>query len=163
MAIYVNNLQAEVDIPGGVEELLARAARAVLERAGRSGAEAGITLADDSYLRELNRNYRGVDEPTDVLSFALRERQEDEPAHEEAGPELLGDVVISAPRAAAQAEEYGHPLQRELAFLAVHGLLHLLGHDHDQDDGAQSMRALEEAILTELGWERGREAAKEHH
>ncbi len=148
MATYVNNLQDKVEVPPELETILLRVAAAALDRAGRAGAEAGITLADDSYLQELNREYRGIDGPTDVLSFALRETEPDEPAYDECGPDLLGDVIISMEKAVAQAEEYRHSLRRELAYLAVHGLLHLLGHDHGQAEDARRMRAAEEEILT---------------
>lgn len=162
MAIYVNNLQDEVEIPPALEELLRRVAEGTLTRFGCAGAEAGITLADDAYLHELNREYRGVDAPTDVLSFALREAVPAEPAHGEAGPELLGDVVISVERARVQAGEYGHSLARELAYLSVHGLLHLLGFDHDRPERAGEMRSAEEAILAEYGLTRDA-TAEEHH
>lgn len=147
MATYVNNLQDRVEVPPELEGLLLKVAAATLERAGRAGTEAGITLADDNYLQELNREYRGIDAPTDVLSFALSETGPCEPVHGECGPELLGDVVISMEKAAAQAGEYGHSLRREVAYLAVHGLLHLLGYDHDRAENARLMRAAEEEIL----------------
>ena len=162
MAIYVNNLQDEVEIPPALEELIRRVAEGVLARFGCAGAEAGITLADDPYLHELNRDYRGVDAPTDVLSFALREADPDEPVYEEAGPEVLGDVVISVERARVQAGEYGHSLDRELAYLSIHGLLHLLGFDHDRPERAGEMRSAEEAILAEHGLTRDA-STEEHH
>ncbi|MGQ9779342.1 MAG: rRNA maturation RNase YbeY [Bacillota bacterium] len=160
--MYVNNLQDKVTIPQELEDLLRRVAAATLARFGCPEAEAGITLADDSYLHELNREYRGVDAPTDVLSFGLRETAPDEPAYAEPGPEILGDVVISAERAVAQAAEYGHPLARELAYLAVHGLLHLFGHDHDRPEEAEEMRRLEEEILSAQGLRRD-ETTEEYH
>ena len=162
MAIYVNNLQDKVEIPPDLVELLRRVAEATLARFGYAEAEAGITLADDPYLHELNREYRGVDAPTDVLSFGLRETAPGEPAYTEPGPALLGDVIISAERAVAQAAEYGHSLARELAYLAVHGLLHLLGHDHERPEDAEEMRRREEEILAENGLRRDA-AAEEHH
>lgn len=144
--IHVNNLGDEGALPADLAALLEALARAVLIRAGRAEAEVGITLADDDYLRALNKRYRGVDAPTDVLSFGF-----DEPAGGEAGPDLLGDVFISLPRAADQAREYGHGFRREVAFLAVHGLLHLLGYDHDQPGREEAMLAEAEAILAEKG------------
>lgn len=147
MATYVNNLQDKVEVPPELEALLLGVAAATLERAGRTGAEAGLTLADDNYLQELNLEYRGIDAPTDVLSFALCETEPGEPAYGECGPDLLGDVVISMEKAVAQAEEYHHSLRREVAYLAVHGLLHLLGHGHDRAEDARLMRTAEEAIL----------------
>src|SRR5690606_21198778 len=110
----------------------------------------------DEEIRVLNRDYRGKDAPTDVLSFPLWEPEEvaDIRAHPERYPErplLVGDVVISVETAARQAEEYGHGLERELAYLCVHGMLHLLGYDHEDEAARAAMRAREEAILTELG------------
>ncbi len=145
--IHVNNLQDKVSLPDGTEQFLIDLGQVTLANAGRDPAEVGITLADDTYLQELNRNYRGIDAPTDVLSFALDEAGEGEPGYEQAGPELLGDVIISVERAAAQAEEYGHSLRREMAYLAVHGLLHLLGYDHDGPEQGAQMRRTEEEIL----------------
>ncbi|NLG84855.1 MAG: rRNA maturation RNase YbeY [Firmicutes bacterium] len=162
MAIYVNNLQDKVEIAPDLVELLHRVGEATLARFGHGEAEAGITLADDPYLHELNREYRGIDAPTDVLSFGLREETPEEPAYLEPGPEVLGDVVISAERAVAQAAEYDHSLARELAYLAVHGLLHLLGYDHDRPEEAEEMRRLEEDILNAQGLKRDA-AAEEHH
>lgn len=115
-----------------------------------SGAEVSVVLADDSYIHELNLEYRGKDCPTDVLSFALDEGDEPDIVD---GPEesLLGDIIISLETAARQAEEYSHSLERELAFLTLHGMLHLLGYDHEEDDDRQEMRQQEEHILSLLG------------
>ena len=149
MGINVNNLQQKVELTAEIEKLLTEVAEIALAHAGRKNAEIDITLADDAYLRQLNRNYRGIDAATDVLSFSMLETRDEEPEYEDPGPELLGEVVISSERAAAQAEEYGHPLERELAYLAVHGVLHLLGYDHGDPLRQQNMRAEEERILQE--------------
>lgn len=96
-----------------------------------------------------------MDAPTDVLSFALEEKSPDEPAYADpGGDKLLGDIIISVPTAVRQAGEYGHSLARELAFLAVHGFLHLLGYDHDTAAGAADMEARQEAILAGVGLRR---------
>ncbi|HEY8418558.1 MAG TPA: rRNA maturation RNase YbeY, partial [Limnochordales bacterium] len=132
-------------------------ARAALAAEGMPDhAEVAVTLVDDEEIRVLNRDYRGKDVPTDVLSFPLWEPQEiaDIRTHPERYPErplLVGDVVISVDTAVRQAEEYGHGLERELAYLCVHGVLHLLGYDHEDETARAAMRAREEAILTELG------------
>lgn len=112
--------------------------------------EVSVVLADDEYIHQLNRQYRGKDCPTDVLSFALNEGEEPEILD---GPEeiLLGDIIISLETAARQAEEYGHSLERELAYLTVHGILHLLGYDHMTEDEKKEMRQEEEYILSFLG------------
>lgn len=151
MAIHVNNLQDKVETTDEIMEMLREIAQSVLERAGKADSEAGLTLADDEYLRTLNRDYRGLDASTDVLSFAMHETAAEEPEYTETGPDLLGDVVISVEMAAAQAREYGHGFPREMAYLTVHGLLHLLGYGHEGSEGAQIMRAEEEAILAAFG------------
>ena len=118
-------------------------------------AEISVLLVDNVTIRELNRDYRNKDSVTDVLSFPLEEAAPDdgEPAVI-GGPagRMLGDIVISVERAVEQAVEYEHSIERELAFLAVHGLLHLLGHDHEKDAAAKKlMRSEEKRILTALG------------
>ena len=119
-----------------------------------------VCITDDAGIQESNRNMREVDAPTDVLSFPMFELAPgDKPRAEWADPDTdrvwLGDMMISEQRAAAQAEEYGHGLERELAYLAVHSVLHLLGYDHlDEGPMKAQMRAREEAILAELGLER---------
>ncbi len=130
-----------------------------------------LTLTDDEGIRELNRQYRGLDKPTDVLSFSLLEGEEpdihynDEYEASEEGTEdwkdeekmgdpfadLLGDIVISVERAEAQAQEYGHSLERELGFLFVHGFLHLLGYDHGDEEQEKEMFAKQEEVLREAG------------
>lgn len=112
--------------------------------------EVSVVLADDEYIHQLNHQYRGKDCPTDVLSFALNEGEEPEIID---GPEvvLLGDIIISLETATRQAEEYGHSLERELAYLTVHGILHLLGYDHMLEDEKKEMRQEEEYILSFLG------------
>ena len=120
--------------------------------------EVDVLLTDDEGIRQINLEQRGVDAPTDVLSFPMFEFAPGQPPAEgaEIDPETgllpLGDMVVSMERARAQGEEYGHGTKRELAYLAVHSVLHLLGYDH-MDDGPQKarMRAREEAILNQLG------------
>jgi probable rRNA maturation factor len=115
--------------------------------------EVSLVLADDEYIHTLNLQYRGKDCPTDVLSFALNEGEEPEVID---GPEevLLGDIIISVETAARQAAEYGHSLERELAYLTVHGILHLLGYDHMTEEEKQEMRHEEEHVLSLLGIDR---------
>lgn len=115
-------------------------------------AEVGILLTDNEYIRELNLKYRGKDCSTDVLSFALNEEAEAEPAITDGTQNmLLGDIVISLETAACQAAEYGHSFLRELAFLTVHGILHLLGYDHETKTEQLEMRKEEEHIWGLLG------------
>lgn len=130
-----------------------------------------LTLTDDEGIRELNRQYRGLDKPTDVLSFSLLEGEEpdihynDEYEATEEGEEgwkdeektgnpldeLLGDIIISVPRTEAQAEEYGHSFERELGFLFVHGFLHLLGYDHGNEAEEREMISKQDEVLKEAG------------
>jgi len=115
--------------------------RRVVRNAGRTlraSGEVSVVLAGDGLLRRLNRQYRGNDRPTDVLSFPGA-----------GGEEGLGDVVISVPTAARNARRQGHSVQRELDILALHGFLHVLGHDHETDDG--TMDRLEERLRRDLG------------
>jgi probable rRNA maturation factor len=119
--------------------------------------EVVVTLVDDARIHELNRDYRGVDRPTDVLSFALNESGEEEPdiyldeTEADQYPNMLGDIVISVSRAYAQAEEYGHSVERELCFLAVHGFLHLLGYDHGSEAEEKEMFGRQEEVLQAIG------------
>ncbi len=125
-----------------------------IRRSGRSDeAEVSLMLVDDQRIHALNLEYRGVDRPTDVLSFALQEEMEEEPDSDFADG-MLGDIVISVPRARAQAEEYGHSFERELVYLAVHGTLHLLGYDHEEETAKLEMRRKEEEVMALLKLER---------
>lgn len=116
----------------------------------------GLVVTDDQGIRDLNRRHRGIDAPTDVLSFPLWEYEAPEKPRLDfplppGEPLPLGDLVISHERAVEQAGEYGHSLAREMAFLVVHGVLHLLGYDHEDAVDAGEMRRQEEAVLSGLG------------
>lgn len=120
---------------------------------GPEEAEVSLMLVDDQRIHALNLEYRGVDRPTDVLSFALQEETDEEPdvVFED---DMLGDIVISVERAREQAIEYGHSFEREIVYLAVHGILHLLGYDHEDTQEKETMRAKEEEVMASLGLER---------
>lgn len=149
MAVLVSNLQEELAVDAQMEALVEKTAAAALAAAGLvEDAEVSVVFVSDDYIQQLNRQYRDIDSPTDVLSFAL---EEGEPMPGGGPGRILGDVVISLPRAQEQAQEYGHSLSREVAFLTAHGVLHLLGYDHQDEQGTAGMRALEEAVLTGLG------------
>ena len=110
-----------------------------------------MLLTDDAHIHEINREMRQVDRPTDVLSFPLGVDGKYD-VDENNGCKMLGDIVISMERAQEQATLYGHPLQREVAFLTVHSMLHLLGYDHENGGlEAMRMREKEEAVLLQLG------------
>ncbi len=147
-----------------VVNALRRAVETLLARHGLAEAEVTVSLVGDAEMRRLNRRYRGRDEPTDVLSFPLHSPGAIRPGDRtrptgggdasSALPLLLGDVVISVERAARQAGEYGHPLAREMAFLAVHGVLHLLGYDHETAEEERAMSGEAEIVLAAVGLER---------
>lgn len=105
-----------------------------------------LIFVGDEEIRQLNREYRGKDRPTDVLSFPMYERDEEFIVGEDE-PLLLGDIVISVPRAKEQSIEYGHSFEREMGFLLVHGFLHLMGFDHDTDATEQEMQRKQEEVL----------------
>jgi len=126
--------------------LLRQAVRAALGQGySESAADVTVLLGDDSYLRELNRQFAGVDAATDVLSFFVGE------VNPENGVTYLGDVAISFERAQQQAEQAGHPLEHELRLLAVHGVLHLCGYDHATIEDQSLMWKIQAAVLHELG------------
>lgn len=119
---------------------------------GLAESELSLVLCDDAFIHPLNRDWRGVDRPTDVLSFPQEEP--DAPGVFAEPPPVLGDVVVSTETAARQAAELGHPLEVEVRALVVHGLLHLLGHDHEDDeDAATRMRVEEARLLRAIGVE----------
>jgi probable rRNA maturation factor len=134
----------------GAEAIAEAAARAVLAEAPESTAQAvlGVILTDDAEQRQLNRTYRGKDSPTNVLSFAMADPAAPGPA---GSPVLLGDVVLAFETVAREAAEQDKPLADHLRHLVVHGVLHLLGFDHETDTEAATMEARETAILKELG------------
>ncbi|MFD1422952.1 rRNA maturation RNase YbeY [Laceyella tengchongensis] len=116
--------------------------------------EVSVTIVDNERIHQLNKEYRDVDRPTDVLSFPLWEPDEEWVIDEEEERVALGDIVISLPKAKEQAEAYGHSLDREVGFLAVHGFLHLLGYDHETKEEEKEMFAKQEEILSLVGLHR---------
>ncbi|WP_238933716.1 rRNA maturation RNase YbeY [Brevibacillus choshinensis] len=139
-----------------LQDLITRCLEAAAVREEVDG-EVVVTIVSNERIHELNRDYRDVDRPTDVLSFAMNEPGEgemeiflDEDDLEEF-PNMLGDIIISLPKAKEQAEDYGHSLDRELGFLAVHGFLHLLGYDHGTEEEEKEMFSRQEAVLEQIG------------
>lgn len=126
------------------EKIIERSIEIALETEGEdTDVEVSVLLTDDAEIKKLNRNYRGVDSATDVLAFAMREGED-----AELTPSILGDIVISIDTAQRQANEYGQTLEDELALLAVHGTLHLLGYDDLKENDAEIMREKERIILS---------------
>ena len=143
--VLITNSQKAVKVPSGLRILIRRACNAVLE------FEHFEAPAEISAIAELNNQYRNKPMPTDVLSFPLGVDGKYD-VDENNGCKMLGDIVISMERAMEQANLYGHPLQREVAFLTVHSMLHLLGYDHENGGlEAMRMREKEEAVLLQLG------------
>ncbi len=154
--VTIVNQQKAVKIPTGLRLLIRRCCHAVLELEGFEGsAEVDVSLVDNDQIHRINLEQRAIDMPTDVLSFPLGENGEydQNPA---TGAAMLGDIVISLERAQVQAEEYGHSFQREVGYLTVHSMLHLLGYDH-VDGGLEAvrMREKEETVMTSVGLPRG--------
>jgi probable rRNA maturation factor len=151
------DIQIEVaaSIPDeALDALLRQAIVTTADMAGQTVAgEMALVLIDDERMRELNRTYRDVDAATDVLSFAAMDDSDPHalvlPAD---APVYLGDVLISWPRARAQAAERGHAVEAELCLLAIHGLLHLLGYDHAEPDDRLHMWSIQQAVLSRLGY-----------
>ena len=150
MEVIISNYPEEQSFPQEIEDNVRMAAEMVGKLYDVENGEVSVTLTNNAYIHTLNKQYRGIDRPTDVLSFALNESVEPET---EGGPDInvLGDLVISVERAEEQAQEYGHSLRREVAFLTVHGMLHLLGYDHMEDEEREQMEAEQRFVMEKLG------------
>ena len=137
-------------------KVLERVASFGIENELKKDAEVTLTLCDGEEIREINREHRGIDSETDVLSFPLWDvRAGEEPfVDPESKCIMLGDIIISMPRLKEQAEEYGHSVRREAAYLCIHGILHLLGYDHMTDEDKCEMRAREEELLSQINFTR---------
>lgn len=153
--VSITNKQKAVKIPTGIRLLVRRCCSAVLIMEEFEGAaEVSVSFVDNEQIRDLNREFRDKDSATDVLSFPLGENGVYD-YNNETQAYMLGDIVISVPRAIEQAHMYGHSLRREIGFLTVHSMLHLLGYDHEGDSlEAMRMREKEESVLTKLGLQR---------
>ncbi len=152
--IYFNNDQDKFPVTYKLKMLIRRAVDATLSFEGyENDCEVSVTFTDNESIHLLNEQYRGVDRPTDVLSFPLTDfsGNGEEPAID-APLVSLGDIVISLEKAAEQANEFGHSFERETAFLCVHSMLHLLGYDHEtSEEDEQDMRARQTAIMESMG------------
>ncbi|MCI3919702.1 rRNA maturation RNase YbeY [Paenibacillus sp. TRM 82003] len=162
------NEQDAVPLPEGIEARLERLLEIAGEMESVEGGDVTVTFVTDEAIQELNRDYRKLDKPTDVLSFSMWEEGEfeteiryaDEDDDEESGElvelpdDPIGDIVISVPTALRQSEEYGHSLERELGFLFVHGFLHLIGFDHQDEETERVMNEKQEQVLQRAGLSR---------
>lgn len=162
LMIQIDNRQDKYKVTSELEELVTAAVDNVLKyESFEKPAEVSIVFTDDEGIRVYNKQFRGKDSATDVLSFPMLDYDdgyEDDGEVEvgvedldlENGEVVLGDIVISLERAQEQAKEYGHSFEREAAYLTVHSMLHLLGYDHMEDDDAKIMRQKEEDVLTAM-------------
>lgn len=150
--INFSNRQRKVKLPQNVKTLLTSAVKASLEVEGVSEpAEVNITFVSDEGIKNINRDFRNINKSTDVLSFPLGENGVYD-VNPENGRILLGDVIISVEHALMQAETFGHSFEREMAYLTVHSIFHLLGYDHiDEAEEKRIMREREEAALSAIG------------
>ena len=143
MEIYIENRQEIIQINSNINDIIERTIKeALMLEKGNLNYEVSVSIVDNHEIKELNREYRGIDEETDVLSFPM----EDEFVME--GPLLLGDIIISAEKALEQAEEYNHSLYREMSYLTAHSMFHLMGYDHMTDDEKSIMRKKEKEIMS---------------
>ncbi len=159
MDISFLNEQDKFDITDKLKELITLAAKTALDYMGFDrDAEISVMFTDNEGIRVLNAQHRGIDRATDVLSFPMLEYDDDGEMFDDPGDiedELcLGDIVISLERAAEQAEEYGHSFEREVGFLTVHSMLHLLGYDHMTEEEEKEMFGFQKEILAKMGLER---------
>ena len=153
--VLITNKQSEVKIPVGIRLLIRKCCHAALAYEGfEHDAEVSVMLVNNEEIHKLNLEFRKIDRPTDVLSFPLGSegKYEENP---DTGSYMLGDIVISLETAQKQSQVYGHSLEREVGFLTVHSMLHLLGYDHEEGTiEAVKMREKEEKVLSDLGLKR---------
>ena len=157
MSVFIDNRQKKITVDEAMEILVAQVVDKVLSfEECEEEYEVSISFVDNEEMRSLNMEYRGIDKETDVLSFPMVEfieaglEEEDENAEYIEEEIALGDIVISMERALEQSEEYGHSFNRELAFLLVHGMLHLLGYDHEEGAYEGEIFEKQESILREM-------------
>ena len=145
LQIYFENVQENERGTYALKMRVRESVLATLAYEGKEGhSEVSVTFTDNEGIRAINREYREIDAPTDVLSFPLFEECD--------GTRMLGDIVLSLEKCRAQAEEFGHSFERECAFLTVHSTLHLLGYDHvNGEEEEQDMRARQTAIVEKMG------------
>jgi probable rRNA maturation factor len=159
MSVFIDNRQEQIEVDSKMEALIEQVVQKVLEVEVEEDYEVSISFVDNREIKELNKQYRNKDTATDVLSFPLKEFEETDENYsneEEYVQEdmLLGDIVISLEKAKEQALEYGHSFERELAFLTVHGVLHLLGMDHEDEEQEKEMLKKQDEILQLLNIQR---------
>lgn len=152
MTLLIDN-RTDFDLSDEMQTLLARACKESLDyEEFEPDCEISLSIVSDEEIHSINRQFRNIDSPTDVLSFPQLTFEEGEEADvNENGEIVLGDIIISIDKAKEQAKEYGHSLERELAFLAVHSMLHLMGYDHMEKDEEEDMFRRQKEILIRAG------------
>ncbi|MDD2510885.1 MAG: rRNA maturation RNase YbeY [Syntrophomonas sp.] len=156
METMIINQQNKINYTKEMQQVILNVANAVAKMVKLSpNTELSVMIVDNNYIKELNLIYRGENIPTDVLSFAMNELSEEEMELDLPGEvNVLGDIVVSLEKAASQSEDYGHSVERELGYLIAHGMLHLLGYDHENEEERNLMRNLEEKIMHKVKLER---------
>lgn len=164
MKLIIENLQEEKMVSTEIYKIMEEAARLCVEQIGLEiPCEISVFLVDDNYIREINKEQRNIDKPTDVLSFPMLEMDSGVYSPVETDFDLdqdllvLGDIIISLETAKRQAEEYGHSFFREAAFLLTHGVFHLLGFDHENSEDERRMMEQQEQVLQKLNLGRSNE------
>lgn len=147
MVEIFNQTDREITELETVEKVL----KTAIEKEKLENVEFNVIIVDNEYIHNLNRDYRGIDRETDVITFAL---EDDKTMPDPEGKVILGDIYISLDKAKSQSKEYGHSLLRELSFLAVHGFYHLLGYDHQTKEEEEVMFKKQEAVLEIYGIKR---------
>ena len=154
LKIYFSNEQDKIKISFKIRHLIKKSVNEALAQEGFSyPAEVSVSFVDNEAIHKLNLEYREKDKPTDVLSFPMWEKEELSDGSALDGHAVtLGDIIISAEKAKSQAEEYGHSLEREICFLSVHSILHLLGYDHETSEEDEAyMKNKQEDVLIKIG------------
>ncbi|MBB5337084.1 putative rRNA maturation factor [Pectinatus brassicae] len=153
MEILIDKIPEDLAVDSEILSIINTTVEKIGQLYAVEDSEVSITITDNDNIHLMNKQYRNIDRPTDVLSFALNEGQEPEIT---GGPStnILGDIIISFEKVQEQAADYGHSLKRELAFLTTHGMLHLLGYDHIEEKDRIEMRKEEEFVMQQLGIER---------
>ncbi|TFD92326.1 rRNA maturation RNase YbeY [Jeotgalibacillus sp. R-1-5s-1] len=156
MTLHIDFIDETEGLTEDDKSLVSRLLTFAAEKEGVENGECSVTFVTDERIQEINREYRQKDQATDVISFAMEELGEDEMeiTGESDLERILGDIIISVPKAKEQAEEYGHSFSRELGFLALHGFLHLLGYDHMKESDEAVMFGRQNDILEEFGLSR---------
>lgn len=146
MRVLIDNRQLKINIDDKIESAINESIKVCLQEENRDlNYEVSVSFVDNEEIRQLNKDYRNVDRPTDVLSFPLDEYDYNSNYH------ILGDIIISTDKVIEQATEFGHSILREIIYLTVHSMFHLLGYDHMNDDDKKIMREKEKIVLKEIG------------